>query len=57
MARGWTYFVVLTDVGPDHAVVYIARFSREKEDWLIADRRVRIDRVSEHSLFLPVGSA
>ncbi len=56
-ARAWSYFNVLTDVGPDHAGVYIDRFRREGEDWLIAHRRVRIDWSSEQSLFHPEGSA
>lgn len=41
-ARGWTYFVVFSDHGPDHCGTYIDQYLRTAEGWLIADRRVKI---------------
>src|SRR5262249_53752916 len=41
--KGRIYFFVLTNFGPDHAGVYIDRYVRDGEEWLIAAREVRID--------------
>lgn len=47
-ANAWTYFIVFTDIGPDHAGMYIDRFKKSGERWLIAHRRVRVEWHSEH---------
>ena len=54
-ADAWTYFFVVTPVGLDHVGVYVDRFVRVAESWLIARRRVKIDWQSEDSSIL--GSA
>jgi len=41
-AQGWTYFIVFTEVGPDHMGTYIDTFRKAGERWLIAHRRVKI---------------
>ena len=48
----WTYFFVMTPVGLDHSGVYVDRFVRQGERWLIARRRVKIDWQSEDSAIL-----
>lgn len=53
-ATGRTYFVVLTDIGPDHHGVYVDRYRRTSEGWRIAHRQVRIDWRSPQSLFPPM---
>jgi hypothetical protein len=50
-ARARTYWVAWTDIGPDHAGVYIDSFRRVGEAWLIAHRKVREDWRSPQSLF------
>ena len=50
-ARTTTYWVAWTDIGPDHAGVYVDDFRRNGDDWLIAHRRVREDWRSPQSLF------
>lgn len=52
-ARGRTYFEVYTDIGPDHAGVYIDRFRKVDGRWLIAHREVRIDWVADNAIFHP----
>ncbi len=42
-ARAWTYFIVLTGIGLDHAGRYVDRFERVADDWLIAHRSVVLD--------------
>ena len=43
-ARARTYFGVYTDLGPDHAGVYVDAFRKEADGrWRIAHRRVRLD--------------
>ena len=49
----WTYFFVMTPIGLDHSGVYVDRFVRRDDRWLIARRRVKIDWQSEHSTILP----
>jgi hypothetical protein len=46
-----TYWVVWSDIGPDHAGHYLDSFRQVDGDWLIAHRRVREDWVSPGSLF------
>jgi hypothetical protein len=42
-ARGRSYFLVITDIGPDHAGVYSDTYRKEDGQWRIAHRRSRID--------------
>jgi hypothetical protein len=42
-ATGRIYFFVLSNAGPDHAGVYVDRYARVGDEWLIAARQVRID--------------
>lgn len=42
-ARGRSYFMVITDIGPDHAGVYTDTYRKENGAWRIAHRRSRID--------------
>jgi len=37
-ARARSGWIVITDIGPDHAGVYHDQFRKEGEDWLIAHR-------------------
>ncbi|MBV1916943.1 MAG: nuclear transport factor 2 family protein [Sphingomonadaceae bacterium] len=50
-AKARTYWVVLTDVGPDHSGVYLDEFRKEDGQWLIAHRVVRTDWFSPDSKF------
>jgi 3-phenylpropionate/cinnamic acid dioxygenase small subunit len=50
-ARARTYWVAYTDIGPDHAGYYIDVFQKVDGRWLIANRKVRMDWRSPHSLF------
>ncbi len=46
-----TYWVVVTDVGADHAGYYLDEFERAGDRWLIAWRRVRKRWNAEDSAF------
>jgi len=50
-ARARTYFVVFTDIGPDHAGTYSDALVRRKDRWLFAHRQIRLDWRSPDSLF------
>lgn len=50
-ARARTYWTAYTDIGPDHCGVYLDLFQRCGEQWLIAQRKVRLDWRSPASLF------
>ena len=50
-AKARTYWVAYTDIGPDHCGYYIDVFRKIGEDWLIAERKVRLDWRSPNSLF------
>ena len=50
-AEGRTYFIVFTDVGPDHAGFYLDRLRKVDGRWLFELRRVMIDWMSEATLF------
>jgi hypothetical protein len=52
-AKARTYFVVFTDVGPDHSGYYDDVFSRIGGDWLIAHRKVWLDWRAPDSRFRP----
>lgn len=46
-----TYWMVITDVGPDHSGVYVDKFRKEDGQWLIAHRKVRTDWFAANSHF------
>ena len=48
----WTYFFVMTPIGLDHSGVYVDRFVRQGDRWLIARRRVKIDWQAPNSTIL-----
>jgi hypothetical protein len=50
-AEGRTYFIVFTDVGPDHAGFYADRLRKVEGAWLFAHRKVMIDWMSEATRF------
>jgi hypothetical protein len=52
-AKARTYFVVFTEVGPDHCGYYDDVFARIGEDWLIAHRKVWLDWRAPESRFRP----
>jgi hypothetical protein len=52
-ATGRTYWIVYTDVGPDHSGQYIDVFRKVGDRWLIAHRKARTDWFSPDSLFRP----
>jgi 3-phenylpropionate/cinnamic acid dioxygenase small subunit len=50
-AKGRTYWVAYTDIGPDHCGYYVDTFRKVGERWLISHRKVRLDWRSPQSLF------
>jgi hypothetical protein len=50
-AVGRTYLIVFTDVGPDHAGVYVDKLRKLDGAWLFEHRKVMIDWLSEATLF------
>lgn len=50
-ANAWTYWFVLTPIGFDHCGVYVDRFVKTGERWLIAHRRVKVDWTDPRSSF------
>lgn len=50
-AEGRTYFIVFTDVGPDHAGHYVDRLRKLDGTWRFEHRDVRVDWIAEASLF------
>ena len=48
-----TYWIVYTDIGPDHAGYYLDELRRVGDEWLISWRRVRPKWLSPDSLFRP----
>jgi hypothetical protein len=52
-AKARTYWVVMTDIGPDHCGVYTDMFRKIGDDWLIAHRKVRTEWWAENSHFRP----
>jgi SnoaL-like domain len=50
-AKARTYWVVMTDIGPDHCGVYNDQFRKVGEEWLIAHRKVRTEWWAENSHF------
>lgn len=49
-ANVWTNWMILTGVGPDHSGVYVDRFTLKNGQWLIQNRRIRREWVSDKSL-------
>lgn len=54
-ANARTYFVVFTDIGPDHAGTYADTLVRAGEEWLFAHRRITLDWRAPDSIFPPLG--
>jgi uncharacterized protein (TIGR02246 family) len=50
-ARCQSYFVVFTNIGPDHSGSYRDRMVRRDGEWLIAHRSARVSWLSPGSLF------
>ena len=50
-AEARTYFIVYTEIGPDHAGHYLDRLQKTAEGWRIQHRRVRVDWVADATLF------
>ena len=50
-AQGRTYFIVFTDIGPDHMGCYVDKLSKADGRWRFAERRVLIDWMSDETLF------
>jgi hypothetical protein len=50
-AQGRTYFIVFTDIGPDHMGHYVDRLRKVDGAWLFEHRDVRVDWIAEASLF------
>jgi hypothetical protein len=53
-ATAKTYFVVFTDIGPDHAGTYSDELVRHGDRWLLSHRRIALDWRSPDSIFPPV---
>lgn len=51
-ARCQSYFLVFTDIGPDHAGSYRDRLVKHDGEWLIAERSARLSWVSPDTLFV-----
>jgi hypothetical protein len=51
-ARARTYWMVMTDIGPDHCGVYQDMFRKIGEDWLIAHRKVTTEWNATNSHFV-----
>ncbi len=52
-ASARTYWLVVTNAGPDHSGVYRDSFARVDGEWLIAERRVTTEWAAEDSLMVP----
>jgi 3-phenylpropionate/cinnamic acid dioxygenase small subunit len=52
-ATARTYFINYSDIGADHAGVYVDRFRRINGEWLIIRREDRVDWQAETSLYVP----
>lgn len=50
-ATGRTYFIVFTDIGPDHAGFYVDKLRKVDGAWLFESRQVMIDWMHEATLF------
>ena len=51
-AKGRTYFMVISNSGPDHSGVYVDDFAKQADgNWKIARREVRIDWQAATSMY------
>lgn len=50
-ARGETYFIVMTEFGPDHSGIYTDVFSRHGDRWLLQDRKIAVEWYGKGSWF------
>ena len=53
-ASARSYFMVHTDIGPDHHGVYVDRLARIDGQWRITHRDVRLDWQSPESVYEPM---
>jgi hypothetical protein len=53
-ARAKTYFLVVTDIGPDHAGNYIDKLVRQGDRWVFAHRQIALVWRSPDGCFPPV---
>jgi hypothetical protein len=51
-ARGRLYFMVYSEIGPDHMGVYVDRYRKVDGAWKIARREVRVDWFAEGSPYV-----
>jgi len=49
VAEGSSYFLVLTERGPDHWGRYRDRYALQGDRWVFTTRRVRVDRLASGS--------
>ena len=56
-ARAWSYFLVVSEVGPDHAGRYIDRLRRVDGRWQIEHRRVVVEWQSPDTVYPVLQSA
>lgn len=47
VARGRTYYIAFSEIGPDHMGVYVDRYRKVGGTWLISERTSRVDWVAE----------
>jgi hypothetical protein len=52
-AKSRAYYMVVTDLGPDHSGYYVDEFREENGRWLIAHRGVCMEWCHPDSLFVP----
>lgn len=52
-ATARTYWLVHTNIGPDHSGVYRDTFRKVDGEWLIASRRVKTEWAADNSLMVP----
>jgi hypothetical protein len=55
-ASGQIYYLMCTDLGPDHGGYYLDRYRRTAEGWRMASRQVWMDWSRPDSLFVPEAS-
>jgi SnoaL-like domain len=51
VATARTFFIVVTDIGPDHAGTYSDILVRQSERWLFSHRRIALDWRSPDSIY------
>jgi hypothetical protein len=52
-ATGRTYFINYSDIGADHAGVYVDNYERLEGRWLVTRREDRVDWQAPDSLYVP----